>query len=84
LNLLIKTNQSGLNINILVHMKKFLTSVVAIHNVTSQLGKWPGPIIEANSFEEADDWCKFNTEYLFVEREIIDVNLNDQSSQSLN
>jgi hypothetical protein len=34
-------------------MKKYLTSVVAIHNITGQLGKWPGPIIEAESMEEA-------------------------------
>jgi hypothetical protein len=32
-------------------MKKFLTSVVSIHNVTGQFGKWPGPIIEANSMQ---------------------------------
>jgi hypothetical protein len=48
-------------------MKKYLTSVIAIHNVEGKLGKWPGPIIEANSFEEADEWCKKNTQYLFVE-----------------
>jgi hypothetical protein len=59
-------------------MKKYLTSVIAIHNVEGRLGKWPGPIIEANSFEEADEWCKKNTQYLFVEQEILDA----QSSQS--
>lgn len=53
-------------------MKKFLTSVIAIHNVEGKLGKWPGPIIEANSFEEADEWCKKNTQYLFVEQEVIE------------
>jgi hypothetical protein len=64
-------------------MKKYLTSVLAIHNVTGQLGKWPGPIIEAESMEEADEWCKKNTQYLFVDSEIQsvstsegDVNLN--------
>ncbi len=56
-----------------IKMKKYLTSVIAIHNVQGQLGKWPGPIIEANSFEEADEWCKKNTQYLFVEQEVIDV-----------
>jgi hypothetical protein len=59
-------------------MKKNLTSVIAIHNVEVELGKWPGPIIESNSFEEADEWCKKNTQYLFVEQEI----LNAQSNQS--
>jgi hypothetical protein len=54
-------------------MKKFLTSVIAIHNVNGQLDKWPGPIIEVNSVEEADEWCKKNTQYLFVEQEVIDV-----------
>ena len=54
-------------------MKKYLTSVIAIHNVDGRLGKWPGPIIEANSKEEADDWCKKNTQYLFVEQEVFDV-----------
>jgi hypothetical protein len=53
-------------------MKKYLTSVIAIHNVNGQLGKWPGPIIEANSLEEADEWCKKNTQYLFVEQEVIE------------
>jgi hypothetical protein len=54
-------------------MAKYLTSVIAIHNVEGKLGKWPGPIIEANSMEEADEWCKKNTQYLFVEQEIIEV-----------
>jgi hypothetical protein len=40
--------------------------------VNGQLGKWPGPIIEANSLEEADEWCKKNTQYLFVEQEVIE------------
>jgi hypothetical protein len=54
-------------------MKKFLTSVIAIHNVEGKLGKWPGPIIEANSIEEASEWCKKNTQYLFIEQELIDI-----------
>lgn len=51
--------------------KKFLTSVIAIDNVHGKLGKWIGPIIEANSFEEAEEWCKINTPYLFVDREVL-------------
>ena len=50
-----------------------LTYLIAIHNINGQLGKWPGPIIEANSMEEADEWCKKNTQYLFVEQEVLDV-----------
>ena len=38
---------------------------------------YPGPIIEANSFEEADAWCKKNTQYLFVEQEILEVDQKD-------
>jgi hypothetical protein len=64
-------------------MKKFLTSVLAIHNVNGQLGKWPGPVIEAESFEEAQAWCLLNTQYLFVEQEIISVDTTDSTS-SLN
>jgi hypothetical protein len=64
-------------------MKKFLTSVLAIHNVNGQLGKWPGPVIEAESFEEAQTWCLQNTQYLFVEQEIISVDTTDSTS-SLN
>ena len=56
-------------------MKKYLTSLIAIHNINGQLGKWPGPIIEANSMEEADEWCKKNTQYLFVEQEVLDVQM---------
>jgi hypothetical protein len=65
-------------------MKKFLTSVVAIHNINGQLGKWPGPIIEANSFEEADEWCKKNTQYLFVEQEVMDIKANEDNKSTLN
>jgi hypothetical protein len=68
----------------IVEMKKFLTSVVAIHNVNGQLGKWPGPIIEANSFEEADEWCKKNTQYLFVEQEVLDIKVAENNSSALN
>lgn len=57
--------------NIFNPMKKYLTSVIAIHNVEGKLGKWPGPIIEAESFEAAQDWCIKNTQYLFVEQEIM-------------
>lgn len=60
-------------------MKKYLTSVIAIHNVDGKLGKWPGPIIEANSLEEADEWCKKNTQYLFVDSEIHSISTNDDS-----
>ncbi len=49
-------------------MKIFLTLVIAIQYVEGKLGKWPGPIIEANSSEEADEWSKKNTQYLFVEQ----------------
>ena len=55
-------------------MKKFLTSVIAIDNVHGKLGKWVGPIIEANSQKEAEDWCIKNAPYLFVDREILSVN----------
>jgi hypothetical protein len=61
-------------------MKKFLTSVVGIHNVTGQIGKWPGPIIEANSMEEANEWCIKNTQYLFVDSEIISVDISQNPS----
>jgi hypothetical protein len=67
-----------------VKMKKFLTSVIAIHNVEGQLGKWPGPIIEANSLEEADAWCKQNTQYLFVEQEVLDIKAHENKSSALN
>jgi hypothetical protein len=65
-------------------MKKFLTSVIAIHNVEGKLGKWPGPIIEAESFEKADEWCKKNTQYLFVEQEILEVESNNSNESNLN
>jgi len=58
-------------------MKKFITSVIAIDNVHGKLGKWVGPIIEAENKEEAEKWCKENTPYLFVDREIISVNEPD-------
>lgn len=65
-------------------MKKYLTSVIAIHNVNGQLGKWPGPIIEANSMEEADEWCRKNTQYLFVEQEVLECNTVNENGKSLN
>ena len=65
-------------------MKKYLTSVIAIHNVDGRLGKWPGPIIEANSKEEADEWCKKNTQYLFVEQEVLDVKEDPKTNSNLN
>ena len=40
-------------------------------------------IIEAESFEEAQAWCLLNTQYLFVEQEIISVDTTDSTS-SLN
>jgi hypothetical protein len=52
-------------------VRKFLTYVIAIDNVHGKLGKWVGPIIEAESFEEAEEWCKKNTPYLFVDREVL-------------
>jgi len=64
-------------------MKKFLTSVIALHNVNGQLGKWPGPIIEAESLEEAKTWCLNNTQYLFVEQEILTVQ-NSPDNNNLN
>ena len=64
-------------------MKKYLTSVMALHNVNGQLGKWPGPIIEAESFEAAQEWCLKNTQYLFVEQEILTVE-NNEGTSSLN
>ena len=65
-------------------MKKYLTSVITIHNIAGKLGKWPGPIIEANSFEEADTWCKKNTQYLFVEQEILQVDQKDHGKFNQN
>jgi formylmethanofuran:tetrahydromethanopterin formyltransferase len=65
-------------------MKKYLTSVIAIHNIEGKLGKWPGPIIEANSKEEADEWCKANTQYLFVEQELIEIQKDKSDSSTLN
>jgi hypothetical protein len=64
-------------------MKKYLTSVMALHNVNGQLGKWPGPIIEAESLEAAQEWCIKNTQYLFVEQEIFTVE-NNAGISSLN
>ena len=61
-------------------MKKFLTSVIGIHNVTGQMGKWPGPVIEANSMEEANEWCIKNTQYLFVDSEIMSVETSPNTS----
>jgi hypothetical protein len=68
----------------LLFMKKYLTSVIAIHNINGQLGKWPGPIIEANSIEEANEWCKNNTQYLFVEQEIYDSKIKADNTPSMN
>ena len=65
-------------------MKKFLTSVLAIHNIHGKLGKWPGTIIEAKSFEEADDWCKKNTQYLFVEQEVIEIQNHNNTNFNQN
>ena len=65
-------------------MKKYLTSVIAIHNVEGKLGKWPGPIIEAESFEAAQEWCLKNTQYLFVEQEIMEARKEDNSDFQLN
>ncbi len=65
-------------------MKKYLTSVIAIHNVEGKLGKWPGPIIEAESFEAAQDWCLKNTQYLFVEQEIMEARKEDNADFQLN
>ncbi len=62
-------------------MKKFLTSVIAIDNVYGKLGKWVGPIIEAESIAEAEEWCKKNAPYLFVDREMISI---DESETKLN
>jgi hypothetical protein len=67
-----------------LYMKKYLTSVIAIHNINGQLGKWPGPIIEANSMEEADEWCKKNTQYLFVEQEVMDIKNSEESTFNQN
>ena len=61
-------------------MKKFLTSVIALHNVSGQLGKWPGPIIEAETLEEAQTWCLNNTQYLFVEQEILTVQSSPENN----
>jgi hypothetical protein len=65
-------------------MKKYLTSVIAIHNVNGQLGKCPGLTIEYNSFKEADEWCKKNTQYLFVEQEVLDIKAHKIDSSALN
>jgi hypothetical protein len=58
-------------------MKKFLTSVVAIDNVQGKLGKWVGPIIEAESRDEAEEWCKRNAPYIFIDKEILTVSEED-------
>ena len=73
-----------MNLVYTITMKKYLTSVIAIHNINGQLGKWPGPIIEANSFEEADEWCKKNTQYLFVEQEVMEVSILGNNESNLN
>lgn len=54
-------------------MQKFITSVIAIHNINVQLWEWSGAIIEENSMEEADERCKNNMRYLFMGQEVIDV-----------
>ncbi len=58
-------------------MKRFLTSVIAIDNVHGKLGKWVGPIIEAISQKEAEEWCIKNAPYLFIDREILTINEKD-------
>ena len=52
-------------------MKKYLTSLVAMDNKEGKMAKFIGPIIEAESFEEAKSWCSRNASYLLVEQEIM-------------
>jgi len=65
-------------------MKKFQTIVIGINNTTGQMGKWIGPVIEANSIEEANRWCKENTEYLIVDQEIIDLSYTTEGGINMN
>ncbi|MFM7662686.1 MAG: hypothetical protein ACKO6A_08475 [Bacteroidota bacterium] len=44
---------------------------ISLNLVNKLVGKWPGSIIEATSMEDADEWCKRNTQYFFVEQELI-------------
>lgn len=65
-------------------MKKFLTAVIAIHNIKGEIGTWPGPIVLANSWEEAEQWCKINTQYLFIEKQLIENIHTNSEEHSLN
>jgi len=65
-------------------MKKFSTIVIGINNSTGQMGTWPGPIIEAASIEEADAWCKSNTQYLIVDQELIDLEYKTEGGMNMN
>lgn len=52
-------------------MRKYTTEIRAFDPLTNEMKKWCGDHIEANSFEEAKEFCKNNKGYLKVTGELI-------------
>ena len=48
-------------------MKKYTTEIRAFDPLTNEMKKWSGDYVEANSFEEAEEWCRLNKGYLKVD-----------------
>ena len=59
-------------------MKKYLTSIVALDNKEGKMAKFVGPVIEAESMEDAKAWCEQHVKYLFVEQELITYQMTDK------
>jgi len=52
-------------------MKLYTTAFEAKCAKTGDLLKWCGQNVEANSFEEAQNWCYENAGHLIVEGELV-------------
>lgn len=52
-------------------MSTYVTEIKALDPVTRELKTWAGDYVEAESFEEAENWCKNNKGYLKVIGELI-------------
>lgn len=52
-------------------MKKYTTEIRAFDPLTNEMKKWCGDYVEANSFEEAEEWCRLNKGYLKVNGELV-------------
>lgn len=52
-------------------MRKYTTEIRAFDPLTNEMKLWQGDHIEANSFEEAEEFCKNNKGYLKVTGELI-------------